>query len=233
MKIWRRRANIKSYLTLKIDCTLKLGEYEATRYFLHFYARKSNPRRSLEIDNRSWAFTHVLWAPAKPLTNGFWVCFFAGIFGSQIQISEKIQQKYILAKKQKQKKQSVTGWQGFIDYVCQNCRLLSPNNGVDIGYVTNLGRYACQEPAGIEIIIYSGVYYIWIAAQGGPSFTYVWCNHTHLDVYILDSIINSRIETCVVRAYVYLCCACTCLRLVLFGAEVAGRSLEDFFMASS
>ena len=50
-KNWLRRANIKSGLTPKIQCTLKPSNYDAKPWFLHFTARKSKcPRRFWEID---------------------------------------------------------------------------------------------------------------------------------------------------------------------------------------
>ena len=50
-KNWLRETNIKSYLTPKIDSTLKSSNYDAKPWFLHFIAQKSVcPHRFWEID---------------------------------------------------------------------------------------------------------------------------------------------------------------------------------------
>ena len=50
-KNWLRETNIKSYLTPKIDSTLKSSNYDAKPWFLHFIAQKSKcSRRFWEID---------------------------------------------------------------------------------------------------------------------------------------------------------------------------------------
>ena len=64
---------------------------------------------------------------------------FAGKFGSptKTQMFQKIQNKNNFG----EEKQTVTGWQRFIEHVCQISESVL-KNGLDTGCVTNFGRYA-------------------------------------------------------------------------------------------
>ena len=75
-----RRANIKPYLTPKVDYILKLSNYYVTTQITHVFRTKVQMFTPfLEIDSKFG--TRVLWSPTQPLTNVLF-CFFVGNFGS-------------------------------------------------------------------------------------------------------------------------------------------------------
>ena len=64
-----RRANIKSYLTPKVDPILKLSNKEATSYFSALLPHKNQSVHAEFGKLILSVCTRVLWAPVKPLTD--------------------------------------------------------------------------------------------------------------------------------------------------------------------
>ena len=98
-----RRANIKPYLTPKVDYILKLSNYYVTTQITHVFRTKVQMLTPfLEIDPAIW---HTCSMSPHPSVGGF---FFAGNFGSpktQISKKKKTGKKYLAGKKEKSNRQ--------------------------------------------------------------------------------------------------------------------------------
>ena len=116
--------NIKLYLTSKVDPMLRLSNYKATLRKITHVRTKLQMSTPFSGDRSWFVCTRVLWVPAKPLT------FFGGGVARNFtcprtQISQKQTEKNTLRiwrekkKIEEKKRRTVTGWQGFIEHVCQ------------------------------------------------------------------------------------------------------------------
>ena len=131
-KIWLRRANIKPYVTPKVDCILKLSTYYRTTRYANFKCFRTTVQMSTSFYGKILKFsTRVLWAPPQPLT----FFSFAGNFGSpKTQISPPKKTKNIPGiSGENESKPFVNGWVGAHRTRAPIFKVISPKNGVDIG----------------------------------------------------------------------------------------------------
>ena len=128
-KVWLRKANIKLYLTPKVDPILNLI-YKATTQISHVFRTKvQSPRRFWDghLD-----VAHVFYEPfSTPERKVLFVVVFAGYLDFvKAQIEKKKMTKYLSEKNEKKRHRPLTDWQELTEHYAKS-QGSSLENGVD------------------------------------------------------------------------------------------------------
>ena len=152
----------------------------------------------------SWfVCTHVLWVPATPLTNGFFVFVFSfdGNLGSfqdsNIPKNTKhTKYVYIWRKTNRKQKHSVADRQELTEHVCRISGPHLQKIGVDIGRLTTLGGYfevCLDRPVRLRMLrlfsmpfsvtkmgVFGARMYVFVLHGASAATTVVWCEGSSL-----------------------------------------------------